>query len=224
MNRFVDAIVFDCDGVLVNSELLTVKVGQRVLADLGWKIEQSEMIELFMGCSSEFYREQIEKNIGRRLEDGWEQQYRPWYQKVFEEEMREIEGVSAAIDRIDLPRALASNSSHRHIRSSLSLVGLLDRFEGRMWSADDVARGKPFPDVYLRAAEFLEVAPERCVVVEDSEFGVEAARSAGMHVLAYRSSLTPAGWFDRPDITVFDSMERLPDLVAELSERGSIGG
>lgn len=220
--KFVDAIVFDCDGVLVNSEILTIKVGQRVLADLGWEIEQSAMAELFMGCSAEFYQQQIEKNIGRSLEDGWEDLYRPWYEKVFSEELREVEGVSAAIDQIALPRALASNSSHRHIRSSLALVGMLDKFDGRICSADDVARGKPAPDVYLRAAEFLGVSPSRCVVVEDSEFGVQAARAAGMHVLAYRSDLTPSGWFARPDITVFESMERLPGLVAELSERGSI--
>jgi HAD superfamily hydrolase (TIGR01509 family) len=222
VTNFVDAIVFDCDGVLVDSEILTIKVGQRVLADLGWVVEQSAMVEMFMGCSTEHYRQQIGENIGRTLEDGWDDQYRPWYEKVFAEELREVEGVSAAIDRIDLPRALASNSSHQHIRSSLAQVGLLGKFDGRIWSAEDVPRGKPAPDVYLRAAEFLGVTPDRCVVVEDSEFGVEAARSAGMHVLAYKSALTPAAWFRRPDITVFDSMEQLPDLVAELSEHGRI--
>lgn len=217
MGNYFDAVVFDCDGVLVDSEVLAMKVGQRVLADLGWQVELFELIEMFMGCSHEYYVEQIEKNLGRVLDDDWSIPYRPWYEKAFAEDLREIEGISDAVDRITLPKAVASNSGHDRIKLSLASVGLLERFEGRICSAEDVPKGKPAPDVYIRAAKVLGVSPERCIAVEDSKFGVQAARSAGMSVLAYESDLTPAGWFDRADITVFRSMADLPGLVHELS-------
>ncbi|QPZ38228.1 HAD family hydrolase [Paramicrobacterium chengjingii] len=217
MTSHIDAVIFDCDGVLVDSEVLTMTVGQRVLADLGWHVELSTLIEMFVGCTHEYYVEQVEKNLGRKLEDDWSLPYRPWYDEAFAEDLREIEGISDAVERIALPTAVASNSDHERIRSSLTTVGLFDRFDGRICSAEDVPDGKPAPDVYLKAAETLGVAPERCIAVEDSNVGVQAARAAGMTVLAYETDMTPAGWFDRPDITVFRSMADLPALVDELS-------
>lgn len=213
----IGAVVFDCDGVLVDSEVLSLTIGQKVLADLGWEAEMPTLVETFMGCSHEYYIAQIEKNIGRTLEPDWAVPYDPWYEKAFAEDLREIEGISHALDRIELPTAVASNSMHERIRSSLTTVGLFDRFEGRICSAEDVPNGKPAPDVYLKAAETLGVAPERCIAVEDSKFGVQAARAAGMTVLAYETDMTPSGWFDRSDITVFRSMADLPALVDELS-------
>jgi HAD superfamily hydrolase (TIGR01509 family) len=215
----VDAIVFDCDGVLVDSEVLSIRVQKRVLSDLGWEVEEADVAEMFMGCSKEFLLQRIETQLGRTLEPHWDAPYAAWFQKAFDEELREISGIANAIDDIALPKAVASNSSHKHVRSSLKKVGLLGRFEGLICSADDVARGKPAPDVYLLAANRLGVQPERCLAVEDSEFGAEAARSAGMQVLAYKTSLTPPNWFTRPDITVFRSMAQLPDLVRQRSER-----
>ncbi len=210
-------MVFDCDGVLVDSEVLSLKIGQKVLADLGWEADLPTLVESFMGCSHEHYIAEVERNLGRTLAADWADPYEPWYEKAFAEDLREIRGISHALDRIDLPTAVASNSRHERIRSSLTTVGLFDRFAGRISSAEDVPNGKPAPDVYLRAAETLGVAPDRCIAVEDSRFGVQAARAAGMTVLAYETDMTPAGWFDRPDITVFRSMADLPPLVDELS-------
>ncbi len=210
-------MVFDCDGVLVDSEVLSLKIGQKVLADLGWEADIPTLVESFMGCSHEHYIAEVERNLGRTLDDDWSAPYKPWYDKAFSEDLREIDGISRALDGIDLPTAVASNSRHVQIRSSLTTVGLFDRFAGRISSAEDVPNAKPAPDVYLRAAETLGVAPERCIAVEDSRFGVQAACAAGMTVLAYETDMTPAGWFDRPDITVFRSMAELPALVRELS-------
>ncbi|GAB2530313.1 HAD superfamily hydrolase (TIGR01509 family) [Paramicrobacterium agarici] len=213
----IDAVVFDCDGVLVDSEVLSLQIGQKVVADLGWEADLPTLVETFMGCSHEYYIAQIEKNIGRALDDDWSVPYQPWYDKAFAEDLREIEGISLALDSIELPTAVASNSTHERIRSSLATVGLLARFEGRICSAEDVANGKPAPDVYLKAAETLGVDPARCIAVEDSRFGVQAARAAGMTVFAYQTDMTPSGWFDRPDITVFRSMTDLPSLINDLS-------
>src|SRR5690606_8408834 len=99
------------------------------------------------------------------------------------------------------------------IRRTLGQTGLLPRFEGRIFSADDVANGKPAPDLFLRAAERLGVSPDRCVVVEDSRFGVQAARAAGMRVLGYAGGLTPADWLEREGAIVFTDMRELPELV-----------
>lgn len=222
MQNHIDAVIFDCDGVLVDSEVLSLGVSQRVLADLGWAVELPAMLEMFMGCSHAFYVAQIEKNIGRSLEPDWALKYAHWYEKAFADGLREVEGISKAVEQIELPTAVASNSRHSRIRSSLELVGLLEKFDGRICSAEDVKKGKPAPDVYLRAALLLGVPPERCVAVEDSKSGIEAALSASMRVLAYETKLTPTGWFDRSDITVFHSMAALPGLVRELSERGEI--
>lgn len=216
---FVEAIVFDCDGVLVDSEVLGMTVGQRVLADLGWQVEVPELIEKFMGSSHEHYVSEVEKKLGRALEPGWDAPYRAWYEKAYAEELREIEGISAAIERISLPMAVASNSRRARIESSLRTVGLYAKFAGSIASAEDVPQGKPAPDVYLKAAEKLGVAPERCLAVEDSRFGVQAALSAGMSVFAHETELTPSGWFEDIEVTVFHSMADLPDLVRAATAR-----
>lgn len=215
-----DAVVFDCDGVLVDSEALSMSVSQRMVADLGWDVDLATMMEMFVGCSREFFVEQVEKNIGRRLEQGWNAPYRGWLEEAFREGLSTVPGISRALEQIDLPAAVASNSGHERIRMSLDLTGLLERFDGRISSADDVAAGKPAPDVYLHAAGILGVPPHRCIAVDDSAFGVEAAHRAGMYVLAYaghgNADRLPAG--DR--IMLLHDIEELPDLVRELVSKG----
>lgn len=220
MTKFFDAVVFDCDGVLVDSEPLMMKVDQQVFAEMGWHVELKELAEIFMGSSQAFFHAEVERRVGRALAPGWADSYSDWYETVFANELREIPGISSAIDALELPFAVASNSGHDRIRSSLTTVGLLDRFEGRICSAEDVANGKPSPDVYLRAAEILGVDPRRCIAIEDSEPGARAARSAGMRVVAYRTELTPAGWFSDPEITVIEDMRLFPDLVKSLVRDG----
>lgn len=221
MEQFYDAVVFDCDGVLVDSEVLSSTVSQRVLADLGWNVDFETMMATFVGCSNEFFVSEVEKNTGRTLAPDWSVPYWPWFEEAFREGLREIKGISVALDQIDLPTAVASNSGYERIRMSLEIVGLLDRFDGRICSAEDVAQGKPAPDVYLRAAELLCVAPERCIAIDDSAFGVQSARAAGMHVLAYETELTPPGAHSGPRTTVFHSMGEVPRLIDQLRRLGA---
>ncbi|WP_424936847.1 MULTISPECIES: HAD family hydrolase [Bacteria] len=219
MTTHFDAVVFDCDGVLVDSERLSATVSQRILAGLGWDIGVDELMERFTGCSQEHLVAAIESRIGRRLEPGWDASHREWLEEAFRAGLTPVPGIRRALERIGMPVAVASNSGHERIRMSLELVGLLPWFDGRISSAADVPAGKPAPDVYLRAAEILGVAPERCIAIDDSRFGVEAARRAGMLVLAYG----PEGAFAPEErIVPIDDLHRLPDLLDRLVREGRV--
>ncbi|WP_100809683.1 MULTISPECIES: HAD family phosphatase [unclassified Microbacterium] len=213
-----DAVVFDCDGVLVDSEVLSARVSQRILSDLGWNAALEELMELFTGCSQEFFVAEIERRIGRRLEPGWDDPYAGWLMEAFRCELTAVPGIESALEQIALPVAVASNSGRERIRSSLDLVGLLPRFAGKIASAEDVVAGKPEPDVYLRAAEILGVAPERCIAIDDSAFGVEAARRAGMYVLAYGPGAATRAGDGVPSIS---DLRLLPAVVDRLVSLGS---
>lgn len=209
----IDLVIFDCDGVLVDSEKLSIEVDRRVLADLGWSLSHDEILHRFVGRSSAHFRAEVEAHRGRPLPDDWEAPYQPWYLDAFARELTAVDGVEAALDEITTATCVASSGTHAKIRRTLGQTGLLPRFDGRIFSADDVANGKPAPDLFLHAAERLGVDPERCVVVEDSRFGVQAARAAGMRVLGYAGGLTPAEWLEREGAIVFTDMRDLPELA-----------
>ncbi|KQR38609.1 HAD family hydrolase [Microbacterium sp. Leaf159] len=209
----IDLVIFDCDGVLVDSERLSIEVDRRVLADLGWPLSREQILHRFVGRSSAHFRAEVEAYLGRPLPDDWESPYQPWYIDAFERDLTAVPGVEAALDEIRVATCVASSGTHAKIRRTLGLTGLLPRFEGRIFSADDVQNGKPDPDLFLHAAEQLGVVPERCAVVEDSRFGVQAARAAGMRVFGYAGGLTPADWLEREGATVFTDMLQLPGLM-----------
>lgn len=209
----VELVIFDCDGVLVDSEKIAVKVDARVLAELGWPLSEAEIVERFVGRSFADMTAEIERHLGRRLPNGWDSEYRGLYREAFERELTPVDGIVAALDALTLPMCVASSTGHAGLRHTLGLTGLYERFEGRIFSASEVARGKPAPDLFLHAARSLGVDPARCVVVEDSRYGVEAARAAGMRAFGYCGGLTPASWLEGPGTTVFDDMRQLPTLI-----------
>jgi len=209
----IDLVIFDCDGVLVDSERLSVEVDRRVLASLGWKISREEIIDRFVGRSSTHFRAEVEVQLGRALPDDWEEPYQPWYLDAFERELEAVPGVGDALESLDVPTCVASNGAHDKIRRNLGLTGLLPRFEGRIFSAEDVDEGKPAPDLFLHAAERLGVDPAGCVVIEDSRYGVQAARAAGMRVFGYGGGITSAESLHREGATVFTDMKDLPRLL-----------
>lgn len=209
----IDLVIFDCDGVLVDSEKLSVEIDQRVLADLGWQLTHEEIVHRFVGRSEAHFRAGIEEHLGLGLPDDWETPYRHWYLDAFERDLTAVAGVADALDAIDRGTCVASSGSHDKIRRNLGLTGLLPRFEGRIFSADDVRDGKPAPDLFLHAADQMGVDPARCIVVEDSRFGVQAARAAGMRVLGYSGGITPAAWLMQEGATVFADMRELPKLL-----------
>ncbi|MEV8176080.1 HAD family hydrolase [Microbacterium sp. NPDC079176] len=208
----IDLVIFDCDGVLVDSERLSIEVDRRVLADLGWELSSDEIVHRFVGRSAAYFRSEIESYLGSPLPDDWEATYQPWYVAAFAE-LIAVDGVERALDEIVAATCVASSGTHAKIRRTLGMTGLLPRFEGRIFSVDDVVVGKPAPDLFLHAADRLGVHPEHCAVVEDSRFGVRAARAAGMRVYGYAGGLTPAEWLEQEGAVVFADMRDLPDLL-----------
>jgi HAD superfamily hydrolase (TIGR01509 family) len=206
-------VIFDCDGVLVDTERLAVRVDVRVLAEIGWPMTEAEVVERFMGRSDAYMTSQIEAYLGRKLPPNWDEPYTPWYRQAFEAELTPVAGIVEALDAIRVPMCVASSGTYERIRFTLGLTGLYPRFEGRVFSVQDVTRGKPEPDLFLHAAKSMGVAPAECAVVEDSRYGVEAARAAGMRAFGYAGGLTPRDRLEGPDTVVFDDMRDLPRLL-----------
>lgn len=217
MTARFDAVLFDCDGVLVDSERVYVGVDVEVLTELGCSFSREEVVELFVGSSAEVCTAIVEEHLGRRLEADWQRRYAHRYEEALLAEAAAVDGIAEALDRLTalaVPFCVASNSGHETIRRGLKLTGLLERFaDGRVFSATDVARGKPEPDLFLHAARTLGVDPARCAVVEDSPYGVRAARAAGMRAFGYCGGLTRAVRLAGPGTVVFDDMRALPALL-----------
>ena len=208
----VALVIFDCDGVLVDSERLAVRVEARLLAELGWPLSEDEILERFVGRSDAYLLAEIEAALGRAVPD-WPARYTAALRDAFTGELRAVDGVVAALGDIGLPTCVASSGTTEKVRFTLGLTGLLERFDGRIFSATEVAEGKPAPDLFLHAAARMATDPAACVVVEDSAAGVEAARRAGMRCLAYAGGLTPAAWLEGPGTTVFHDMAQLVPLL-----------
>lgn len=212
MPRF-DLVIFDCDGVLIDSERLAVRTESQILAELGWPLTEAQVIERFVGRSSVYMQAVIEEHIGRPVD--WQVEFELRVREVCERELEPVDGVIAALDAITVPSCVASSSSHAMLNFKLGLTGMAERFAGRIFSADDVAHGKPDPAVFLFAADSMAVQPRRCAVIEDSVSGVEAGLAAGMTVFAFSASVTSAQSLQRDDVIVFDSMHLLPELLAQ---------
>jgi HAD superfamily hydrolase (TIGR01509 family) len=210
----ISLVIFDCDGVLVDTERIAVRIDVIVLAELGWPMTEAEVVERFMGRSDEEMTADIEAHLGRPLPASWEEPFRHLYRQAFEAELEPVAGVVEALDAIAIPTCVASSGTHEKIRFTLGLTGLYERFAGRIFSVSDVARGKPAPDLFLHAAARMGVPPAQCAVVEDSRYGVDAARAAGMRAFGYAGGLAPKGALAGPQTIVFEDMRELPGLLA----------
>jgi HAD superfamily hydrolase (TIGR01509 family) len=213
----VELVIFDCDGVLIDSERIAIKVDVAALRELGWPLDETEVVARFMGRSDREGRAMIEDHLGGCLPEGWAEQIARQYRDAFAAELTPVDGVVEALAQIALPTCVASSGTHEHLRYTLSLTGLYDRFAGRIFSAEDVGAGKPAPDLFLHAAAEMGADPTACVVVEDSRPGLQAARAAGMRALAFAGGLTPAELLEGPDTIVFDDMRELPRLLGEAA-------
>lgn len=213
----VDLVIFDCDGVLVDSEPLALRICVELGAELGWPLTEDEIVDRFLGRSERAVRAQLAERLGEAAADVWAERYQTRLAAAIDAELTEVDGVSealAALATTALPQCIASSGSHAKMRRTLGRTGLYERFAGRIFSATEVERGKPAPDLFLHAARRMGAAPERCVVVEDSQYGVRAARAAGMRSFGYAGGLTPRDWLVGEGTVVFDDMRKLPLLLA----------
>lgn len=213
----IELVIFDCDGVLVDSERLVVKMEVEMFAEMGLPLTQADIIRDFVGRSDEFVRAEVGKRLGRELAPDWDAAYSHRYLEILENELEAVDGIVEALDAMTLPTCVASSGTHKKMRMTLGKTGLWDRFEGRIFSATEVERGKPFPDLFLHAAARIGVEPGRCAVVEDSAPGVEAAVAAGMRVFAYGGGVTAPDRLARDGVTVFTDMRDLAALIAAVS-------
>ena len=213
-------LILDCDGVLVDSELLSNGALAEALTAHGHPIGTEETMARFMGRTWADCERIASELLGRAAPPSLEEDYRSRMRARFRAELRAVPGVEAALDAIPSSRCVASNGPRSKMELSLGLTGLLERFEGRIFSAYDVERGKPAPDLFLHAAATMGFEPGECVVVEDSPLGVAAARAAGMRVLGFAARTAPGALGDAD--AVFAAMEELPELVAAASSAGPL--
>ena len=200
--------------MLVDSERVTVEVESAFLTGLGWTVTPEEVAELFLGRTDAYMRQVIQERVPGLAAD-WERQLDERYLAA-QAELQPVEGVVEALEAIDVETCVASSGTHDKMKRTLGATGLYDRFRGRIFSATEVEHGKPAPDLFLHAAERMGVEPARSAVVEDSPFGVEAARAAGMTVFAYAGGLVPAERLSGADV-VFDNMRDLPALLRRVA-------
>jgi HAD superfamily hydrolase (TIGR01509 family) len=215
--RPFELVIFDCDGVLVDSERLSVRIDVVYLGRLGWAMDEAEAIERFVGRSDADIRVDIERRLGGPIPAEIEEEFGRLYRETFERELVAVEGIIEVLDALaarGTRTCVASSGEHVRIRTSLALTGLASYFDDRIFSAEDVVHGKPAPDLFLHAAAVMGIEPAGCAVVEDSVHGVAAARAAGMRAFAYAGGVTAADRLAGPGTIVFDDMRQLPDLLA----------
>jgi HAD superfamily hydrolase (TIGR01509 family) len=211
----IELVIFDCDGVLIDSEPIGVAVDKVAMAALGLPMSEQEIVERFVGLSHGAKTAALEQLLGRELPADWWEEYRPLHTELTEERLAPVDGITEVLAGLGLPDCVASNSSHRWLKRGLGLTGLYDRFAGRIFSgAEDVAHGKPAPDLFLHAARTLGADPARCVVVEDSPHGLAAANAAGIPAFAYTGGVNSADRLAGPGRTRFADMRELPSLLA----------
>lgn len=184
----LDGVLFDCDGVLVDSERITSRVWAALLTGIGLPTTTEESLATYLGNSMSRCLEIVCAKLGRTPPDDLLPRFFAAVKIALAEEVTPVDGVVALLDALDaagVPYGVASNGEHEKMLTTLGTTGLLPRFEGRRFSAVDVAHPKPAPDLFLHAAHTLGFAPARTVVIEDSPLGVQGARAAGMTVIGY---------------------------------------
>ena len=224
-----DLIIFDCDGVLVDSEIIAAQVESRLLTEAGYPISVEEMGERFAGMTWKNILLQVEQEADIPLSASLLDKSEKLLDQRLERSVKIIDGVKFALSRLTTQRCICSNSSSHRLDMMLTKVGLKPYFENHIYSAKDLGpdRVKPKPDIFLHGAKQFGVEPDRCLVIEDSTHGVHGARTAGMRVVGFTGAshtypshadrLTDAG-----AETVISRMSDLPAVIAALGEWGGI--
>lgn len=215
MARF-DLVIFDCDGVLVDSERITNLVFAEMLGEIGLHFSLDEMFERFVGHSMSTCLDLIENLRGAPIPEGFVEHYQERSASALLEQLVAVEGIFDVIEMLPVPYCVASSGDHEKMRTTLGITNLLSLFEGKLFSVTEVPRGKPFPDVYLYAAERNGVDPRRCAVVEDSPIGVEAGAAAGMTIFGYSKLMSAKRLRSAGASATFDDMRDLLKLVFHI--------
>lgn len=191
--RRADLVIFDCDGVLIDSEIISARMLVAELARLGLSIDLSYVRSHFLGRSYPVVMETIRREFGLDLPPRFEEHYRENLLDAFRRELRIMPGVRTVMEQLAVPFCVATSSSPRRAAMSLELVGLDGLVAGRLFTSSQVSRGKPAPDLFLLAAARMGVPPARCLVIEDSLTGLRAGLAAEMIVWRFTGGSHLAG-------------------------------
>lgn len=214
MTLKIDLVIFDCDGVLVDSEMITNRVFAAMLNELGIAVSIEDMFERFVGHSMPQCLEIITELLGRPVPEGFVDAYTSRSRAALERELKAVADIETVLATVELPFCVASSGSHEKMRTTLGITGLLPQFRGNMYSVTDVARAKPFPDVFLHAASRQGVAPSACAVIEDTPTGVRAGVAAGMTVFGYCALTPKRRLLEAGAHHTFERMRDLPALIS----------
>lgn len=224
MNEF-ELIIFDCDGVLVDSERISNEVFAGILnEECGLSLSLADMFQIFVGHSSRQCMDILKSMLGKEPPERIEARYRHEIDLALGAKVTAVRGVETVLENSTIPFCVASSGSHEKMQMTLGKTGLLKYFKGVRFSVSDVKQGKPFPDVYLHAAEMMGVSdPRKCLVVEDSPLGVKGGVSAGMTVFGYAELMSAEKLVSAGAHRVFHDMSTLhreiKDYVPDIHSR-----
>lgn len=205
-------IIFDSDGVLVDSETLSARVFQEMARELGFDLDFETAVEQFAGIAMKENLQFIQEHIQGSLPEDFEQEFRKRSYEVYKTDLKAIEGVHDLIKKLRCPFCVASSGPVEKIRLNLELVNLLDQFENRIYSSYSIGKWKPDPGIFLHAAKEMGFTPEECLVIEDSASGIRAAISGGFMVFAMTREKRRSH-FEQLGAVTFKNMKELERLL-----------
>jgi len=212
-----DLVIFDCDGVVVDSERIVHQVFGDFIRSLGADLDARRMNELFLGRRLDDCLSIVEGITGRPAPAHALDRYRAERDRVLRDRVRPVEGIREVLETLTIPYCIASSGDHAKMRTTLGATGLLPLFEGRLYSGTEVARGKPAPDVFLLAADRMGAAPERTAVIEDSINGVLAGCAAKMTVFGFAGLVPASDLAAAGAARCFTAMSQLPALLVSFA-------
>ena len=219
MSKF-ELVIFDCDGVLVDSEGIANEVFATVLdEECGLSLSLDDMFQIFVGHSSSQCMEIIEEMLGKAPPAHLEQRYKGEINQALSTSVTAVAGIEKTLREISIPFCVASSGSHEKMQTTLGKTNLLQYFEGKLHSASDVNRGKPHPDIYLHAAAKMGVFEwSKCLVIEDSPLGVKGGVSAGMVVFGYAELMREGRLLEAGAHRTFNDMNNLANEIAHFDQ------
>lgn len=207
-------MIFDCDGVLVDSELITNRVFASMLNELGLALSLEDMFERFVGRSMPQCLEVITELLGRPVPHRFVEEYQTRSARALKAELKAVPDIGTVLAAMRIPYCVASSGTHEKMQTTLGITGLLPQFRGKMYSVTEVAQSKPFPDVFLHAARQQGVLPGDCAVIEDTPTGVRAGVAAGMTVFGYCALTPKQRLIEAGAHHTFERMRDLPGLIS----------
>lgn len=206
------AIIFDCDGVIVDTESISNTILKNMLSECGLELDDDTLHAKFTGFTNQENLINAEKLLGRPLPTHFDEEYRQRFHAIIDAELEPIDGVRELLSKISAPIAMATNARRKEMNFKLDKIQLSERFATR-FCVDDVQHGKPAPDLYLTAANALNIDPKDCLVIEDSIAGITAGKAAGMRVLAFSETLDANMQMAAGATRCFKTMKELEGLL-----------